>query len=165
MKKLIIDFKDPSEKGQWERMNDVVMGGVSGSRFTVEEGIAVFQGEVSLENYGGFASIRSLLRDFGLDGYNGLIVRVRGDGKSYRLRLRTDDEYDGIAYQAVFQTDPGEWISVRLPFSGFVPVFRGRIVPDAPALSPDRIRRVGFMIADRQEGQFLLEIDGVEAYA
>ncbi|MDH4232654.1 MAG: CIA30 family protein [Nitrospirota bacterium] len=165
MKKLIIDFKDPVENGQWERVNDAVMGGISESRLLIQGGTALFEGEVSLENYGGFASIRSLPRDFGLEGYDGLIARVRGDGKSYRLRLRTDDEYEGIAYQGVFETKPGEWLSVQLPFSGFVPVFRGRVVPGAPALSPGRIRRVGFMIADRQEGLFRLEIEGVEAYA
>ncbi|RPI38159.1 MAG: CIA30 family protein [Nitrospiraceae bacterium] len=165
MKKLIIDFKDPAEKSRWELVNDAVMGGISESRLTIEGGIALFQGEVSLENYGGFASIRSLPQDFGLDDYKGLIVRVRGDGKTYRLRLRTDAEYDGIAYQSVFLTEPREWITVQLPFSGFVPVFRGRIVPGAPALSPDRIRRIGFMIADSQEGSFRLELEEVEAYA
>jgi hypothetical protein len=133
MKKLIIDFKDLSEKGQWERVNDVVMGGVSGSRFTVEEGIALFQGEVSLENYGGFASIRSLPRDFGLEGCNGLIVRVRGDGKSYRLRLRTDDEYDGIAYQAVFQADRGN-VSVGFPSAG-LSLSSGDVLSWLPAFS------------------------------
>jgi NADH dehydrogenase [ubiquinone] 1 alpha subcomplex assembly factor 1 len=96
--KLIIDFKDPAENGQWEKVNDVVMGGRSISRVTIDGGTAVFQGEVSLESYGGFASVRSLPRDFGLEGYDGLIVRIGGDGKRYRFRLRTDDEYDGIAY-------------------------------------------------------------------
>lgn len=163
--KLIIDFKDPAENGQWEKVNDVVMGGRSISRITIEGGTAVFQGEVSFESYGGFASVRSLPRDFGLEGYDGLIVRIRGDGKRYRFRLRTGDEYDGIAYQATFQTKPGEWTAARLPFSEFVPVYRGRVVPGAPLLEPGRIRKVGFMIADSQEGPFRLEIEWVKAYA
>jgi len=68
--KLIIDFKDPAEDRQWEKVNDVVMGGLSRSRITIDGGTAVFQGEVSLENYGGFASVRSLPRNFGLEGYH-----------------------------------------------------------------------------------------------
>jgi monofunctional biosynthetic peptidoglycan transglycosylase len=93
------------------------------------------------------------------------MVRVKGDGKDYRLRLRTDDTYEGTAYQANFSTEKDEWITVRLPFDEFIPVFRGRVVNDAPQLDLRSIRRMGFMIADKQEGPFRLEIEKVTAYA
>jgi hypothetical protein len=67
--KIIIDFGLPSEQDQWEIINDVVMGGVSSSHVVISEnGAALFQGEVSLENYGGFASMRTHPRDLNLDG-------------------------------------------------------------------------------------------------
>jgi len=164
--KFLIDFSDPDEKDRWETMNDTVMGGISESRaFITLENTAIFQGYVSLENSGGFASIRSFPRTFALEGYAGLMLRVKGDGKDYRLRLRTDDDFDGVAYQSRFQTTPQEWIAVKLPFSEYLPVFRGHIVSGAPQLEQSRIRRIGFMIADKQEGPFVLEIAWVKAYS
>ena len=162
--KKIIDFSDSSERGMWERVDDVVMGGLSESLLSPADTTAVFHGTVSLEHFGGFASVRSLPRDFGLGGYDGLIVTVRGDGRRYRLRLKTDDDLEGISYQAIFFTDPATWTESRLSFDEFVPVFRGSLVEGAPDLDPASIRRVGFMIADKQEGTFRLEIKEVRAY-
>jgi hypothetical protein len=160
----IIDFTDSSEKGRWERINDAVMGGLSESSLSPADDMAVFEGVVTLENFGGFASVRSLPREFALGGYDGLVVRVRGDGRRYRLRLKTDDDFEGISYQAVFFTDPVEWTEAHLSFDEFVPVFRGAVVEDAPPLDPARITRIGFMIADKQKGPFRLEIKEVRAY-
>lgn len=163
----LIDFHFPDEARNWEIVNDTVMGGLSRSsmRLTPDK-TAIFEGEVSLDNNGGFASVRTLPLDFGLNGYDGLLIRVRSDGKNYRLRLRTDDEYDGIAYQIVFSTEKGVWRSLAFPFGSFVPVYRGRVVTEAPyPVDPRTIRRIGFMVADRQEGPFHLEIAWVKAYS
>jgi monofunctional biosynthetic peptidoglycan transglycosylase len=163
--KLILDFILPEEEKRWEIMTDVVMGGISQTQmFITPNKTAIFYGEVSLENYGGFASIRTRPQEYQLDGYAGLSLRVKGDGKKYRFRLRTDDEFEGIAYQAGFATQPGKWITVNLPFTEFIPVFRGRVVPEAPKLEAGHIRRIGFMIADKQAGPFTLEIDWIKAY-
>jgi len=163
--KLIFDFSLPSEEKKWEIITDEVMGGISQSQmFITSNKTAIFRGEVSLENYGGFASIRTQTQDYQLDGYAGLSLRVKGDVKEYRLRLRTDDEFEGIAYQASFTTQSEKWIIVHLPFTEFIPVFRGRLVSEAPKLKAGHIRRIGFMIADKQSGPFTLEIDWVKAY-
>jgi monofunctional biosynthetic peptidoglycan transglycosylase len=165
MEKTVVDFSDPQAMGRWESVNDVVMGGVSRSRLVATaEGTAVFEGEVSFENQGGFASVRTVPGRYPLEGYEGVALRVRGDGKRYRLRLRTGEGPEGMAYQAGFETRPGEWIVPRLSFSGFVPVFRGRVVTGASPLEPARVRGVGLMVADGQEGPFRLEIAWVKAY-
>lgn len=163
--KILIDFNSPDKGQRWEVINDVVMGGVSTSRLSITPGkTALFQGSVSLENYGGFAAIRTYPQDLQLEGFHGLMIRVRGDGNEYRVRLRTDNSYDGIAYQAHFPTNPDRWSIVHLAFSEFTPVFRGEVIAGAPALEINRIRRIGFMIADKQKGHFSLEIDWVKAY-
>jgi len=165
MEKTIIDFSAPDEQDRWEIINDAVMGGVSASRVSITDNkAALFQGVLSLENYGGFASMRTHPREFDLAGFNGLMIRINGDGKDYRLRLRTDTSYEGIAYQAHFSTEQDHWIIVRLPFDIFIPVFRGRIIEDAPQLDIAAIQRIGFMVADKQEGPFRLEIEWVKAY-
>jgi monofunctional biosynthetic peptidoglycan transglycosylase len=159
----IIDFTRTGEAEQWQVINDTVMGGISRSGLELTgSSTAIFRGEVSFENNGGFASVRTIARDFHLEGLSGLVLRVRGDGKTYRLRLRTDDSYEGVAYQSQFRTEAGQWMTVDLPFSDFVPVFRGSVVRDAPPLDISRVRRMGLMIADRQEGPFRLELEYIE---
>lgn len=163
--KLLFDFSFPREEKRWEIITDEVMGGISQSQILIiSKKTAIFSGELSLENYGGFASVRTQPQDYQLDGYAGLSLRVKGDGKKYRLRLRTDDEFEGVAYQASFTTQSEKWIIVHLPFNEFIPVFRGRVVSEAPKLEAGHIRRIGFMIADKQAGPFTLEIDWVKAY-
>jgi monofunctional biosynthetic peptidoglycan transglycosylase len=164
-KKTLIDFSKPDEKENWRIVNDVVMGGVSQSEIIItNESTAIFRGDLSLENNGGFASVRTNPMDYQLDGYTNITAHVRGDGRTYQLRLRTDDGFEGISYQSEFETAEGEWIIVELPFSEFMATFHGRRVPDAPVLDPGNIRQIGFLIADKKEGFFRLEIDWIGAY-
>jgi monofunctional biosynthetic peptidoglycan transglycosylase len=162
---MVIDFKDVSEKGNWLIINDGVMGGLSKSEIVFSDsGTAVFKGTVSLENNGGFASTRSNSRLYGLSGYAGLLLRVKGDGKNYQLCLRTDKRFDGISYRYIFETEPDTWITLRAPFSEFTPVFRGRILEDVSPIFPSQIKQIGFLIADKQSGAFHLEIEWIKAY-
>lgn len=162
MEKTIIEFSSPVEQDRWEIINDAVMGGLSSSRISIiENNAALFHGIVSLENYGGFASIRTHPREFELAGCKGLILRVKGDGNNYRLRLRMDDACECVAYQAYFSTEQDNWINARLSFDAFSPIFLG----DAPQMDLSGIRRIGFMIADKQTGPFSLEIEWIKAYA
>jgi len=158
----IMDFSEGAEG--WRSVDDVVMGGISASEFVVSKGMAVFRGNVSLENNGGFASAQSKPCPYDLSDFDGLRIRVRGDGKRYAFRVRTTSCFDGISYQARFDTRAGEWIEILLPFDGFRPVFRGREVPRADPLDPCRIQTFGLLISDKQEGPFLLELDRIMAY-
>jgi monofunctional biosynthetic peptidoglycan transglycosylase len=159
--KLIHDFSSPEEEKRWGNMTDEIMGGILQSQmFIISNKTAIFRGEISLENYGGFASIRTRPQGYQLDGFAGISLRVKGDGKKYRLRLRTDDEFEGVAYQASFATRSEKWITVHLPFDEFVPVFRGRAVPEAHKLEAGHIRRIGLMIADKQAGPLPLKLIG-----
>ena len=159
----LIDFQQPDEAGRWRAINDAVMGGVSRGQMQVVDGIGVFSGEISLENNGGFASVRRDPEAFDLSSQAGLMLHVRGDGRRYQLRLLTDQLFDGAAYRAHFQPAPGEWQRVALPWSAFEAVFRGRRLDDAPRLDPAAIRQLGLMLADRQAGPFRLEITWLEA--
>jgi monofunctional biosynthetic peptidoglycan transglycosylase len=131
----------------------------------VENGVAVFKGNVSLENNGGFASTRSTPADHDLSGYEGLVLRVQGDGKRYGVRLRTSRAFDGVNYQAEIQPPANEWRDIRVPFADFEPVFRGRSVPSAPPLDPGQVRTFGFLIAWKQEGTFRFEVARIGAYS
>jgi monofunctional biosynthetic peptidoglycan transglycosylase len=158
----VIDFDAPQEP--WQSIDDAVMGGVSHSEMVISDGIAVFRGVVSLDNNGGFASVRSQPRLHDLSELEGLVVRVRGDGKRYGFRVRTTSRFDGVSYQVALETPAGEWREVVLPFDRFEPVFRGRRVADAPALDPGTIRTFGLIIAGSQAGPFRLELEWIRGY-
>jgi hypothetical protein len=89
------------------------------------------------------------------------LLEVCGDGKRYKLDLRTDDSFDGVNYQGALAAPAGTWALMRLPISGFRATFRGRSVPGAPHLDPARVRQMGLMIADRQVGSFALAVRSI----
>src|SRR5512135_332299 len=113
--KILFDFHTTTNTAAWQIVNDDVMGGVSASSFRLTNGVAVFQGEVSLENNGGFASVRSLPASHPVAGCDTVVVRVRGDGRRYQLTARTDPSLDSAIYQCAFTTKKGEWGEHRLP--------------------------------------------------
>jgi monofunctional biosynthetic peptidoglycan transglycosylase len=159
---MIVHFRTATES--WPNIDDTVMGGVSSSEMVIEDGVAVFRGEVSLENNGGFASVRSDSRDHDLSAFDGLVIRVRGDGKRYKVRLRTTGSFGGPSYQATIEPAPGKWQEIKIPFREFAPVFRGRRLPDHPPLDPGEVKTFGLLIADKQAGPFRLEIEWIAGY-
>ncbi|MDX9755049.1 MAG: CIA30 family protein [bacterium] len=164
MEKEIFDFVKNEEVQTWATINDTVMGGVSQSVFVWDgQSRAEFKGDVSLENNGGFASVRSPVADYDLSGFDGLLLRVRGDGKQYKVSVRMDRRFEGVAYQAPFKTKAGEWIEVWVPWENLKPQFRGRAVPDVPVLNPAAITQFGLLVSDKQEGAFALAIDWIKA--
>ncbi len=161
---ILFDFQTVTNSTAWQVVNDDVMGGVSTSRFQVltKDG-AVFSGMVSLENNGGFASVRSSPVRQDLSGTDAFVLRLRGDGRRYKFTVRTETGFNAPNYQAEFTTKRGEWEEHRLPFRDFVPTFRGRVLTEMPALDPARVTSVGFLISDQQEGPFKLEVAWIKA--
>ena len=155
---LLFDFSDPAAVTEWSAIDDRVMGGISSSRLRHDPaGHAIFEGKVSLERNGGFASIRSRPADRGKPSAQTCLIEGRAAGKRFKLNLLTDDAFDSINYQASLAPS-ANWQTLHIPLSAFRATFRGREVPGAPALDPARIRQVGLMIAERQAGAFALEV-------
>lgn len=157
---LLFDFQDPDAVRAWSAIDDRVMGGVSRSRLRHDAaGHAVFEGEVSLDHNGGFASVRSSPGARGLAGASRCVIEVRGGaGKQFKLSLITDNGFDSPSYQASFICAGHEWLTTTLALTDFRASFRGRELAGAPALDPARIRQVGMMIAARQAGPFSLDV-------
>ena len=155
----LFDFTDPSAANAWHAIDDRVMGGISRSTMRHDPaGHAVFEGTVSLERNGGFASVRSSHGERGLAGAKACLIELRGDNKQFKLSLLTDDGFDSLNYQASFAPKGTDWQTLKLPLADFHASFRGREVRDAPPLDPARIRQAGLMIAARQAGPFTLDI-------
>ena len=157
---LMMPFVLDLDLEPWQAINDGVMGGVSSGRMVSTDDGLRFEGELSLENNGGFASVRRPVKE-DLSRSRGVRLKLRGDGRSYQFRLRLDNRFDGVAWRTGFATN-GQWQIVELSFDDFEPVFRGRRVPEAGPAVAEKIRQIGFMLADKQPGPFALDIRSIE---
>jgi monofunctional biosynthetic peptidoglycan transglycosylase len=142
--------------GTWLVISDDVMGGKSWGETVPGADGMVFQGELSLENNGGFSSTRRMLVESPVWA-EGVRLYLKGDGRQYQVRLRHDRNIDGVSWRAMFDTS-GEWQSIELPFSEFQPVYRGRLISGAGPADPSEISQVGFLVADKRAGAFRLEV-------
>ena len=158
----------PEESGKldWRVVDDGVMGGLSQGKCEIgKDGILRFFGTLSLENNGGFSSLRTGDVKLDLSGAEGVMLRVKGDGRSYQVRLSTDAEYRGneMSFQAGFPTTKGEWTEVKIPFGRFTGSWRGTELPDK-TFDPSKIRRLGLQLADKKAGPFELHVDWIRTY-
>lgn len=164
--RLITDFTNMAHQ-QWQIVNDGVMGGISSSRLQLnDQGNAVFLGEVSLENNGGFASVKNR-EPLNLAGYSGIHLNLKGDGNRYSFRIQTGEgaKTHAWSYEQRFDTKPDEFVQIKLPFSEFNPTYRGSEPDNVPSLDVANIHNFGFLISDKQSGEFRLEIIKIEAYS
>lgn len=147
----------------WRIINDGVMGGISSSKIELLPNEKwQFSGTVSLENNGGFASIRGILMDNPTQSFSKIKIRLKGDGKKYSFRIRTADNFDGVAYKNDFATKGEEWEEIILSLADFIPTRRGRQLQNIPAITPTKISQIGFLISDKQKGTFTLLLDSIQ---
>jgi len=148
-----------NESAQWWIVNDTVMGGRSQSELlkSREQGFIRFMGNLSLQNNGGFASTRSLTEQNFFGNTDKICLEVRGDGRAYQLRLRSNRNFDGYAYVKQFQTINKRWIKLSFELSEFEASFRGRTLTGVPQITAKEIRQVGFLLGDKKPGKFQLD--------
>jgi len=173
----------------FQPLDDVIMGGRSSSSMVQDGTIGKFTGNVTTQGGGGFAQTRAALstsllakegaETINLSGYDGISIRVRGDGtpRNYKLNLKDDDISD-FAFQAMFSVEGTAWKTLRIPFSAFIPMRRG--VPEysnvpgenvyASTLDVERVRTIGIVLSlvyakvKLTEGKFCLDVSDISAY-
>jgi hypothetical protein len=156
---LLFDFSKDSDLTNWVVVDDVVMGGRSDGKFELNEsGHAVFKGIVSLENNGGFSSVRYRFSQKNIDGYTKVLLRLKGDGRRYQFRVKSD-KYDRHSYIYHFETTK-EWETIEVPLYDMTPSFRGRIL-DIPNYQGKVLEEIAFLISNKKAESFKLEIDKI----
>jgi NADH dehydrogenase [ubiquinone] 1 alpha subcomplex assembly factor 1 len=162
---MLTDFTAISSDLGWYVVNDNVMGGQSEGNFEQARGQLNFTGCTNT-NGGGFSSIRTKPLQLDLSTHAGIQLHVRGDDRRYTWRLVTAARSRGrqVSYLADFNTQSGTWSTVNIPFSSFIPRYRGAQL-DGPALDPGQITGMGLMIYDKQNGPFELQLSSIQAYS
>lgn len=124
---------------RWQGFTDRVMGGRSdmqaGRVRSAGRSVLRMNGEVRLDNNGGFIQVRLPLGDAGatLDGsaYDGVRIIVRGIPGAYFLHLRTPDCRRPWQYYRAAIDVTAEWREMMVPFSAF----EGEAIDGAPDVS------------------------------
>ena len=160
--RTLFSFEKPASAKQWRPVNDGVMGGRSEGRVKINEDQKMeFFGTLSLENNGGFASVRSMPRDMSLQKGDTIVARIRGDGREYSLNLYVPRRRTAFSYRAFFKTKKEEWIEVRIPLDKFEATSFGNVVRDQP-LQPSEVNGLGILLGDKNAGPFKLEVDWIK---
>lgn len=162
--RTLFDFTLP-DVPPWRSVHDVVMGGRSAGGLTSGAGYATFSGVLSLENHGGFASVRAGVDAAATTGTSGIALRVRGDGRGYLVTVKQPPLSDVGVWKCAFATRAGEWIDVTMRWELFERSLHGRVDPSWPAPAPGRIAEIGLMIADGRGGAYRLDVENVRAVA
>lgn len=157
--KVIFDFNRTAELQNWRIVNDVVMGGRSSSTISLNtDGFGVFEGHISLENNGGFASLRHEFPKIDVKAYTKIRIKIKGDGKAYQFRVKANSG-TSYSYIAPFPTS-GEWQDIEINLSDMYPQYRGRRL-DQPNFYEDTIEEITFLIGNKKDENFKLLIDTI----
>ena len=147
---------EENDRMGWQVVNDGVMGGLSKGKLEfTREGVMKFAGTLSLQNNGGFTTARSAPVELNLSSDLGILLLVKGDGRTYEARLDSDALYRGgpVSFSGEFTATAGEWQQIKIPFSDFKGSWRGTNLPNEK-LNPADIRRVSILLGDKKEGPF-----------
>ncbi|GAA3515847.1 CIA30 family protein [Aquimarina addita] len=156
----LINFTKQSTLSDWNVVNDGVMGGRSQGEFYInQEGHATFTGFVSLENSGGFTSVRHRFQTLKTNTYDKINIRLKGDGNRYQFRTKTFQS-DRHAYITYFETT-GEWQTIEISLHAMYPTFRGQKI-NLPNFAGEQMEEIAFLIANKKAQNFRLEIDSIE---
>jgi hypothetical protein len=158
----LYDSSTGNTLSDWIIVDDGVMGGLSQGNLKVSENNhLVFSGNISLDNNGGFSSMRCRLSTTEVSDFNVCKIRVKGDGKQYQFRLK-ENRNDWYSYIYTFQTS-GEWETIEIPLSDMYPSFRGRKL-DIDNYTSSIIEEIAFLIGNKKEEGFELELDWISLY-
>ena len=157
---IIFDFNKNSSISNWIVVDDVVMGGRSNGNFQLnKEGKGVFSGKISLDNNGGFSSVRYGFNKLNVEKYKSIVLKIRGDGKNYQFRMKHKST-DYASYITSFSSS-GQWQEIEIPINSMYPSFRGRKL-DEPNFFHKTIEEVTFLFANKKNEDFILLIDKIE---
>jgi len=156
---IVFDFNKSSDITSWNVVVDGVMGGRSTGEFYVgPDGHGIFEGTVSLENNGGFSSIRYGMQKLEVKEFTKFVIRLKGDGKKYQFRVR--DSYNNYYSYITLISTTDAWQNIEIPFSIMYPHYRGRDL-NLANFNGDSIVEIGFLIGNKKNERFKLEIDNI----
>lgn len=155
----LYQFSTDNPIDHWQILDDIVMGGQSDGHIKInKDGYGEYYGHVSLENNGGFSSVRYYFETIDSSNYSSFKIRIKGDGKTYQFRVK-DSRNNRYSYSFKFETN-GKWQTLKIPFADMYASFRGYRL-DIPNFKGDQMEEIAFLISNKKAEDFKLLIDTI----
>lgn len=163
---LVFDFGENKNFGKWSIIDDGVMGGLSESKARLESDAVLFSGNVSLKNNGGFVSLRGPMSSYDLSNYTYCEIRFKSDSKRvYEVLLERETPFYLPKFRMKFTGKTDDWETITIPLQSFEVSRMGDTIQKGIDVNYlQKIQRIGFILADKQEGGFQLWIDYLKFY-
>lgn len=158
-----IDFGKKKDGRNWQVVNDGVMGGLSEGEAQLTEDSLLFKGNVSLDNNGGFSSLRSSYSKKELSKHKSVEIKYRSKGISMAMTLSVSRRWYIPNYKTGLEGTKGKWKTVTLALEDFRKHYIGK--PMEETLRKDELKKViryGFITDEKKYGNFEFEIDYLE---
>jgi NADH dehydrogenase [ubiquinone] 1 alpha subcomplex assembly factor 1 len=147
-------------------LTDNVMGGLSKSEISYNSNSLLLKGDISLENFGGFSSIRSKFSKIDLSSYTGVKIKFKSTNQRFALTLENSQNWTKPNYKnEFFAKKDGQWHIATLYFKDFSETLIGR--PTGNKMQTETLKnilRVGIITTMKQEGPFALEVDYIDFF-
>jgi len=159
----IIDFGSSSDSQKWTTVVDGVMGGKSTSDLMELNNSILFSGEISLENNGGFASLRGVRNYENLSDYSTVEIKYRSIGQDFALRLLKHEAFYLPYFKHGFETTNWDWKTVSIPLDLFSEYrLSDKTGNSITSDELQKINRLGIIVSNKIEGEFKIEIDYIK---
>ncbi len=162
---LTIDFGTNKDGDTWRIVNDGVMGGLSQSNAVLTDDSVQFKGDVSLENNGGFASMRTLITEGALTHCKTMTLRYKSNNKDriFGLSLKNSQRYYIPYYKYTFTPKTTDWEKITINLSDFKHYKISEIIGDQmPIKALEEVFNIALIISDKKAGSFDIEIDYIK---
>ncbi|MEM6343814.1 MAG: CIA30 family protein [Bacteroidota bacterium] len=157
---LKIDFGTDKSGQTWRVINDGVMGGLSQAQARLTDNSVLYRGEISLDNNGGFSSLRSPYERFNFSDFETVTIRFKSKGPTFGFTLETSSYFYQPYYKTVLKSEGDDWQTITVKLTDFKQYQLGRPSGERLAASYlSKIIRIGFINHDKVAKPFELEID------
>jgi hypothetical protein len=160
---MLIDFGADGEES-WYAVNDTVMGGVSNGDVTFDDNSMVFEGAVSTDNNGGFASVRSPQDETDLSMYSRVLIRMKSEGQPFSMVIADSPLWYADQFKYDIESPNEDWNTIEILFEDFeeYTIMTGYPEPTGAVMTSEdaeEIIHIELMSKQFEDGDFRIEVD------
>lgn len=158
------DFgKQGCDRCDWFVVVDGVMGGLSSGRLTIEEKSMVMAGDISLENNGGFASLRTDYQRYDLSPYSSVVIKYRSTGQDFAMTLNNYRRFWRPQFKVALPDTDNQWVEKTLNFSDFKKMRFDEVLGGGPSTKElSNVIRLGFISNEKKASPYVFEVASIE---
>ncbi|MEM6542217.1 MAG: CIA30 family protein, partial [Bacteroidota bacterium] len=128
--KVEFDFGTTKDGTNWQILNDGVMGGLSKGEILFTENSLKFSGAVSLENYGGFTSVKSPFQEFTLANKSRVKIRYKTSGQSIAISLENSRAFYKPYFKLELEDTEDSWKTKEIAIEQFKQYNLGQVTQE-----------------------------------